>query len=261
MIAQTTFREGLENAWSNILEFLPKLGAFLLILIIGYIVARVLAAIIDRVLHRVGFNRWVERGGVKTALARSDMDAANILSRIAFWFGFLFVLQLAFGVFGPNPISTLLTGLIAFLPKLFVALVIVVITAALASFVRDILLATLGGLNWGRAVATAALVAIWFIGVSAALNQIEVAPEVVNGLFYAALALVVGVAIVAIGGGGIEPMRRRWERALNRAEQEAPRAKQQVQASGGARMTTEGRHEPPTTGELPPTEPGPTPRR
>jgi hypothetical protein len=255
VIAQTTFREGLENAWSNILEFLPKLGAFLLILIIGYIVARVLASIIDRILHRVGFNRWVERGGVKTALARSDMDAANILSRIAFWFGFLFVLQLAFGVFGPNPISTLLTGLIAFLPKLFVALVIIVITAALASFVRDIILATLGGLTWGRAVATAALVAIWFIGVSAALNQIEVAPEVVNGLFYAVLALVVGVAIVAIGGGGIQPMRQRWERALARAEAEAPRAKQEVQAGGPRAPVTEGRPQPGTTGELPPTRP------
>jgi hypothetical protein len=258
VIAQTTFREGLENAWSNILEFLPKLGAFLLILIIGYIVARILASVIDRILHRVGFNRWVERGGVKTALARSDMDAANILSRIAFWFGFLFVLQLAFGVFGPNPISTLLTGLIAFLPKLFVALVIIVITAALASFVRDIILSVLGGLSWGRAVATAALVAVWFIGASAALNQIEVAPEIVNGLFYAVLALVVGVAIVAIGGGGIQPMRERWERALSRAEQEAPRAKQQAQMRAGAGSPTEGRHEPPRTSELPPTQPGGT---
>jgi hypothetical protein len=250
-------RSGLETAWDNTLEFLPKLGAFLLILILGYIIARVLASVIDRVLHRIGFNRWVERGGVKTALAQSDLDAANILSRIAFWFGFLFVLQLAFGVFGPNPISTLLTGLIAFLPKLFVALVIIVITAALASFVREIILGTLGGLSWGRAVATAALVAIWFIGVSAALNQIEVAPEIVNGLFYAVLALVVGVAIVAIGGGGIQPMRERWERALNRAEQEAPRAKQQAQMAGGARP--EGRPERTSTGELPPTQPGTPP--
>jgi hypothetical protein len=250
-------RSGLETAWDNTLEFLPKLGAFLLILILGYIIARVLASVIDRVLHRIGFNRWVERGGVKTALAQSDLDAANILSRIAFWFGFLFVLQLAFGVFGPNPISTLLTGLIAFLPKLFVALVIIVITAALASFVREIILGTLGGLSWGRAVATAALVAIWFIGVSAALNQIEVAPEIVNGLFYAVLALVVGVAIVAVGGGGILPMRERWERALNRAEQEAPRAKQQAQMAGGARP--EGRPERTSTGELPPTQPGTPP--
>lgn len=233
-------RGGLERAWNAILEFLPKLGAFLLILIIGYIVAKVLASLLSRLLHRVGFNRLVERGGVKAALDQSRLDAADILSRIVFWVVFLFVLQLAFGVFGPNPISTLLTGIIAFLPKLFIALVIVVITSAVATAVRDIIMSAMGGLNYGRVVAMAAMILIWFIGLSAALNQVEIAPEIVNGLFYAVLALIVGVAIVAIGGGGIQPMRQRWERALNRAEREAPRVKQEVQqpGTGGATPST-----------------------
>jgi Conserved TM helix len=175
---------------------------------------------------------------------------------------FLFVLQLAFGMFGPNPISTLLTGIIAFLPKLFIALVIVVITSAVATAVRDILQSAMGGLTYGRTVAMAAMVLIWFIGLSAALNQVEIAPEIVNGLFYAVLALIVGVAIVSIGGGGIQPMRQRWERALNRAEQEAPRVKQQVQQSDTGQMeaSAAGRHEPTALGtpEQPvqPTEPG-----
>jgi ABC-type multidrug transport system fused ATPase/permease subunit len=260
-IVQDT-RDGLERAWDNILEFLPRLGAFLLILIIGYVIAKVLAAVLSRLLHRVGFNRLVERGGVKTALDQSKLDAADILSRIVFWVVFLFVLQLAFGMFGPNPISTLLTGIIAFLPKLFIALVIVVITSAVATAVRDILQSAMGGLTYGRTVAMAAMVLIWFIGLSAALNQVEIAPEIVNGLFYAVLALIVGVAIVSIGGGGIQPMRQRWERALNRAEQEAPRVKQQVQESDTGQMVTSaaGRHEPSALGteEQPvqPTEPG-----
>jgi MFS family permease len=256
-------QSGLENAWDNILEFLPKIGAFLLILIIGYFIARILAGILDKVLRRVGFNRWVERGGVKTALDQSQYDAAKILSRIVFWVGFLFVLQLAFGVFGPNPISTLLAGLIAFLPKLFVALVIIVITAAVASFVRDVIRAALGGLTWGRFVAAAAMIGIWFIGASMALNQVEVAPEIVNGLFYAVLALIVGIAIVAIGGGGIQPLRQRWERALRRAEEEAPRARQaRMRGSQAAQPgQTVGRREPVSTSEIPPTQPGPTTRR
>lgn len=260
-IVQDT-RDGLERAWDNILEFLPRLGAFLLILIIGYVIAKVLAAVLSRLLHRVGFNRLVERGGVKTALDQSKLDAADILSRIVFWVVFLFVLQLAFGMFGPNPISTLLTGIIAFLPKLFIALVIVVITSAVATAVRDIIQSAMGGLNYGRTVAMAAMVLIWFIGLSAALNQVEIAPEIVNGLFYAVLALIVGVAIVSIGGGGIQPMRQRWERALNRAEQEAPRVKQQVQQSDTGQMepSAAGRHEPTALGtqEQPvqPTEPG-----
>jgi len=81
-------------------------------------------------------------------------------------------------------------------------------------------------------MALIAAVAVWFIGVSAALNQIEVAPEIVNGLFYGVLALVVGIGIVAIGGGGVQPMRERWQRALARVDQEAPRLKRE--AKGGS---------------------------
>ena len=57
----------------------------------------------DRLLERIGFDRWVERGALKTALERSRFDASDILSVVAFWAVFLISLQLAFGVFGPNP--------------------------------------------------------------------------------------------------------------------------------------------------------------
>jgi hypothetical protein len=186
---------------------------------------------LDRILERVGFDRLVERGGLRTMLARSRLDASSILARLVFYVAFLFVLQLAFGIFGPNPISDLLEGIIAFLPKLFVAIVIVVVTAAIATGVKTLVESTLGGLGYGRTLALIAAAAVWVIGIAAALNQIEVAPEIVNGLFYAMLALIVGVGIVAIGGGGIQPMRERWQRALMRVDQEAPRVRSEVRAN------------------------------
>jgi hypothetical protein len=57
--------------------------------------------------------------------------------------------------------------------------------------------------------------------VFAALSQLEIAPWIVNGLFYAILAIVVGSSIVAIGGGGIQTMSRYWDRAASRAEEES----------------------------------------
>jgi hypothetical protein len=131
------------------------------------------------------------------------------------------VLQLAFGIFGPNPVSDLLFGIIAFLPRLFVAILIVVVAAAIGSAVRDLVSSSLGGLAYGRTLANLAGGTILVIGVFAALNQIRIAPAIVNGLFYALLAVIVGSAIVAIGGGGIRPMRRQWEKALDRVEEEA----------------------------------------
>ncbi|HEY0866430.1 MAG TPA: hypothetical protein VGE01_03570, partial [Fimbriimonas sp.] len=108
----TDVRAGFERAWDNTAEFLPRLGAFLLILIAGYFIARFLGGLLDKVLTRVGFDRWVERGGIKQALSRSGYHVSDILGKIAFYTIFLFVLQMAFDVFGPNSISALLTNII-----------------------------------------------------------------------------------------------------------------------------------------------------
>jgi hypothetical protein len=66
------------------------------------------------------------------------------------------------------------------------------------------------------------------LGIFAALDQLGIAPNIVRGLFYAALAVVAGSAIVAIGGGGIKPMQARWERMLDRVASEAPQLKAQA---------------------------------
>ena len=226
------FRDGLGDAWAAVATFLPKLVGFLLILIIGYFIAKAIARILDRLLERVGFDRWVERGGIKRALARSRYDASSLLSRIVFYVVFLFVLQLAFGVFGPNPISDLIRGVIAYLPNLFVAIIILVVGAAIAAAVKEIVEASLGGLAYGRGLAIAASMAIIVIAFFAALDQLNIAQNIVIGLFYALLAIVVGSTVVAIGGGGIATMRRYWERAANRAELEGPNLR--AQASGAS---------------------------
>ncbi|RYG38237.1 hypothetical protein EON81_04270 [bacterium] len=220
---------GLQNAWAITLAFIPNLLAFLLILIVGYFVSTFLGKLVDKILTRVGFDRAVERGGIKKALAASGYHPSQVLGKIAFYTVFLFVLQLAFGVFGNNPISDLLTRVIAFLPNVFVAIVIVVLSASIAAAVKEIVKATLGGLSYGKTLASVAGGAIVLVGTFAALNQLGIAPEIVNGLFYAILAIIVGVSVVAIGGAGIVPMRARWEAALGAIEKEAPRAIEQVQ--------------------------------
>jgi hypothetical protein len=225
------FRAGVGEAWANVAEFLPKLVGFLVILVVGYFIAKAITKILDRVLERVGFDRAVERGGVGRALAKSKHDASSLLAKVAFYALMLFVLQVAFGVFGPNPVSDLIHGTIAYLPNIFVAILILVIGAAIAAAVKEIAEASLGGLSYGRGLALAASVAILVIAVFAALDQLEIAPAIVTGLFYAMLAIIVGSAIVAIGGGGISTMRSYWERAAQRAERESSAIRSEAQGS------------------------------
>ena len=225
------WNQGIEAAWTRVATFVPKLLGFLLILAIGYVVVKALSKAVDAVLERVGFDRAVERGGVAKALSASTYDASDIVSKLVFYTLVLFVLQMAFGVFGPNPISDMLNGVVAFLPKAFVAIVIVVVASAIAAGVKDIVGNALGGLPYGRVLAGLASVAILFFGVIAALQQIEVAALVTDRVLTAVLFALAGIAIVAVGGGGIQPMRAQWEKALTKVEEEAPRIREQVQAS------------------------------
>jgi mechanosensitive ion channel-like protein len=218
MLAQVDLEGGLEEAWRDVATFVPKLLGFLIILLIGWFVAKALSKLTNALLERIGFDRWVERGALRESFARSKTDPSDILAVVVFWAVFLIALQLAFGIWGPNPVSDLLEGLIAYLPNVFVAVVILVIAAAVAKAVTDVVSAMLAGATAGAWIARAAGIAILVLGVFAALNQLQVAPEIVNGLFYALLAVIVGSAIVAIGGGGIRTMSRYWDRWSTRLE-------------------------------------------
>ena len=231
VVAQVDFGSSVEQFVQTVGRVLPQVLVFLLILVVGYFIAKTVGKIVDKVLERVGFDKAVERGGVGKALEKTKFDPSDILGKIVFYALMLFVLQLAFGVFGPNPISDLITGAIAYLPNLFVAIVIVVIAAAVATAVKEIVEASLGGLSYGKALAFGASAAILFIGGFAALDQLQIAPDIVNRLFTAVLAIIAGIAIVAIGGGGITPMRAQWEKALGKAQDEAPKLKQEAQGS------------------------------
>ncbi len=224
--------DSVERGFDTFFEWVPNLVGALVVLVIGYFVAKLLARIVDGLLERVGFDRWVERGALATALERSRFDASDIMATIVFWAAFLLALQLAFGVFGSNRVSDLIAGLIAYLPKLFAAVLILVITAAVAKVVTDLLGATLGAVAGGEWIARGAGIAILVVGIFAALNQLEIAPEIVNGLFYALLAIIVGSAVVAVGGGGIRTMSRYWERFAARAEQESGTIRDEAQGSG-----------------------------
>ena len=234
------FQSGVTSAWSNVITFVPKLAAALLIILAGYLIAKVVASVLNKVLERVGFDRAVERGGLKQALARSKYDPSDIIAKLAFWLIFLVSLQIAFGVFGPNPISDLLQGLIAYLPNVLVAIVIIVVAAAIAKAATDLLSNLLSSVSGGQVMAKGAGIAVLVFGAFAALDQLQIAPRIVTGLWYAILAIVVGSAIVAIGGGGIKTMQRYWERATTKAEERAPQLTQQAQRSTQAPAFDDG---------------------
>ncbi|MDZ5447828.1 hypothetical protein U2F26_34880 [Micromonospora sp. 4G57] len=238
-VDQVNIGSALVDLWRAVLLFVPKAVAFIVILVIGWLVARAVLKIVDKVLERVGFDRAVERGGVKRALERTKYDASDILARLAYYAVLLFTLQLAFGVWGPNPISDLIRGVISWLPRAFVAIVIVVVAAAIANAVRDLVTGALGGLSYGRVLANLAAVFILALGIIAALNQVGIATTVTTPVLIAFLATVAGILIIGVGGGLVKPMQTRWDRWLDRMAEESRAIREQRQAQGAGRADYE----------------------
>ena len=228
-LAAIDFTGGVSSAWTSVANFVPKLVAFLVIFFMGWIVARVLGKIVERVLRKVGFDRVVERGGMQGMLERSKYDASGLIAKVVYYAILLIALEMAFGVFGANPISSILTSVVAWLPKLIVALLIVVVVGAIAKVAKDLVSGALSRLSYGALLGTIVSVFIWGLGVIAALNQVGIATSITTPVLITVLGTLGGVVVVGMGGGLIRPMQQRWETWIGRAEDQIPAARAHAQ--------------------------------
>jgi hypothetical protein len=234
-VQQVDIDSALTDMWKSVFVFLPKAVAFLAILFVGWIVARFIRRIVYKALKRVGLDRAIERGGMARAFERTRFDASTITSRIVYYAVLLLVLQIGFSIWGPNPVSDLITSVVSWLPKAFVAIVIMVVAIAIANAVRDLVGSALGGLSYGKLLATLAWAFIIVLGAIAALNQVGIATTVTTPVLIAALATIAGIMIVGVGGGLIRPMQQRWEGLLDRAATESQAIREQAQAYNSGR--------------------------
>lgn len=241
-LASVDITGGITSMWNTFTTWVPRFVGFLAILVIGWIIAKVIGKAVETVLRRLHFERVMERAGMSQMLERSKYDGPSLCGAIAKYIVLLIVLQLAFGVFGSNPINNVIHSVIAWIPRGLVALAIIVVTALIARVVRDLVTAALSSLSYGRMLGNLAALCIVFLGVVAALGQAEIATTITGPVLVAVLATVAGVIIVGVGGGMVRPMQERWERMLGVAEREAGNVRGSMQSSGaiGSRMSGAG---------------------
>jgi uncharacterized membrane protein YbaN (DUF454 family) len=248
-------RDGLRTAGA----FLPKLVAFLLILLATWIVANIVARIVTRLLRRVGVDNLVAKNDYgRQVVQKSKGGVAGLLGTVAKVAVWLVGLSLAFRAVGDNPVTAYVAAVVAFIPHIIAAVAIIVVALWLASAVRNVLRSVLGGLSYGDAVATFAGAFIVVFGVLAALSQLNVAPAIVNAIAFAALFAIAGIAVVGVGGGLIRPMSERWTRVLDKVDEDAPTVRATAQARAEqARVRAQAQAYQPYPAE--PAAPTPTP--
>jgi hypothetical protein len=212
---------GLSSIMETIARVLPRFVVFVIILVVGWIIAKLVAKAVRMILHRTHFSRIADRGVVGEALKRNNHDPTYLIGQVFFYAVLLLTLQLAFGVFGPNPISSMLNAIVAWLPKAAVAILLVVIASAVAHAVRELVGAALSGLSYGRLLANIASIFIVALGIIAALNQVGIATTVTQPVLIAVLATAGAIIAIGVGGGMVRPMQQRWEGWLTKFEREA----------------------------------------
>ena len=228
------FQGPITDGFRTIATFVPKLVGFLVILLVGYFIAKAIAKIVDKVLERVHFDEAVERGPVKQALSRSQYDASDIVSKLVFYAIFIPLLSMAIGTLGIVALQQPLAAFIALIPKIIVAVILVVLGGVVAGAVKKLIEGALGGLSYGAILGNVVGALIMLSFVKAALDQVGIATSVTTPVLVAILATVGGILVVGVGGALIKPMQGRLETMLSKAETEGRSAASQVQSSSSS---------------------------
>jgi hypothetical protein len=201
----------IEDAFSKLFSFIPNLIVLILILVVGYFIARFIRRAVVTLLRKIRFDDYIDKAGIGGPLERAGFsDSGRFLAMIIYYLIMLVVLQVALSAFGDNPVTEVVNELIAFIPKAIVAMIIVVVTGLVANAVRNIVSPMVAQQSFGNLIINIAVGAIWLIGGFAALDHLEFAEDIVDNLFNAILASVSLILIIQFGIGGIWEARDRF---------------------------------------------------
>ena len=204
----------LQDALSTFLNYLPQLIGAIVILIVGYIIARVLMSVVARLLQGIGFDRWMERAGIKQVFDRAETreTPATVIAKLIFWFVFIIAIVMATDALGIPQVSEVFAQLIAYIPNIIAAILILILAALLANFLSGVV----RGATGNELLGSIARYAIIVYAVFAALTQLGIAVQLTANTFLIVLGAVALAAAIAFGLGSREVARDIVEKAYDR---------------------------------------------
>lgn len=217
----------LHTAWASFLElllrFIPQLIAMLLIIIAGWVIAKLSAFVVRRLLRFVHFEAILERTGATALLQKTRAPSPDlIVGKVVFWIVWLAFLLSGMRALGFASADLLIADLVHLVPQLVVALVILLVGIALSTFVwRATLLAAVNAnLPAPRVIGGFVRMMMSLATVAMALEQLNVARQVVLASFMVIFGAVMLSAAIAFGLGGRGLARRFLEEKLKRRHEE-----------------------------------------
>lgn len=212
------FSQSIQSAFTTLFDYLPQLIGALVVLVVGYLIARLIEKVVARLLVKARVNDGLARAGVQDMLSRSGtgLTPATLIAKVVFWFIFVIVLTMFASALGVPEITSFLNQATAYIPNIFAALAILFIAMVFSRFLASLV----RGMTNSDGLAKATQIGIMVYAVFLALVQLHIAQSLTGPTFLIVLAGVALAGGLAFGLGGRAEAERFISRVFGGAAQQ-----------------------------------------
>jgi hypothetical protein len=207
--------EPIRQMLTRIMAYLPVLLGALIILIVGWIVAKAIRRLVDWLLKVVRFDVMADKAGISEVIRKGDLkiSAGEVVSKLVYWLIMIMVLVMTVDALGLPKTSDVLASLFAYIPRVIAALLVLVVAMFLASFVSGIVSTAAGNAKMPKPELIAGISrwAIIIFAATIALVELGIAPLLVTTTFNIILGGIVLALALAFGLGGKDAAARYLE--------------------------------------------------
>lgn len=188
----------MSGLWVKIANFIPNLFGALILVILGFLVAKLLDTLLSKLLAKVGLDRLMSGTGLNKLLARVGVKAqvSTLIGKIVYWFVLLIFLISAAESLGLERVSATLDVLALYVPKMFAAALVLLAGVLLAQLLNSMVKGAAEGvrLEYAAGLGRVAQSMVIIISISVAIGQLEIKAELLN--------YVVAIVLLSVGLAG-----------------------------------------------------------
>lgn len=196
--------QSLQSAFTTFVDYLPQLIGALIVLLVGYIIAKILDKVITKGLQKARVDHRLTSGGGGRYVEKLSPQGSpsKLVGLVVFWVIMLFVISSAIGTLGIPALTGFMNQVLAYLPNVIAALLIFIVAAAVAGAVGGLAHRTMGDTPTGKVVRAAVPAMIMGIAIFMILTQLGIAPVIVTITYVALIGSTALAAALAFGLGG-----------------------------------------------------------
>jgi hypothetical protein len=205
-VAAVNIAQALQRGLNSLIGFIPNLVGCLIILFVGYLIARIVKVVVAKLLETVGLDRALSGSQAGTYVERVSPDArpSRLVAVVAFWFIFIYAIAAALGALKIAALTNFMANVQNYLPNVIAAIIILVIGVAVAGTVGGLVDRLMGDTAAGRMAHTVAPTLVLAIVVFMVLNQLKIASVIVTTTYIALIGMLAVAGALAFGLGGRE---------------------------------------------------------